>query len=153
MDNDIYFLPYGAVSQNGVANTKNSDGSFKVNKGNVTLKYFSLPAGKFTSYNASGVKRTYDYKLDEKSNSPGILFESYLENYSSENNYGTLIIRNSDSSVLNILDDDAKKWLVEKYTGSGWNTAKVKGNIVSFTVVKNSISVWQDNSGKYLFAV
>lgn len=153
LDNDIYFLPYGAVSQNGVANTKNSDGSFKVNKGNVTLKYFSLPAGKFTSYNASGVKRTYDYKLDEKSNSPGILFESYLENYSSENNYGTLIIRNSDSSVLNILDDDAKKWLVEKYTGSGWNTAKVKGNIVSFTVVKNTISVWQDNSGKYQFAV
>ena len=153
LDNDIYFIPYGAVLQNGTANTKNTDGSFKVSAGKATLKYYLLPENKFTSYNASGVKRTYDYKLDQKSNSPGILFESYLENYSSENNYGTLIIRNSDSSLLSLLDEGARKWLIENYTGSGWNKATVKGKTVSFIVVKNTVSVWQDNNGKYQFAV
>lgn len=152
-DNDIYFLPYGAVTQNGTASIKNTDGSFKVNKGNVTLKYYSLPENKFTSYNTAGVKRTYDYKLDKKSNNAGILFEAYLENYSSENNYGTLIIRNSDSSLLRLLDDNVKKWLITNYSGAGWNTARVFGKTVSFTVVKNTVSVWQDNSGKYQFAV
>lgn len=152
-DNSDYFLPYGAVLQNETASAKNSDGSFKVDKGELTLKYYSLPENKFTSYNASGVKRTYDYKLDTKSNSPGILFESYLENYSSENSYGTLIIRNSDSSVLNLLDDNVKKWLITNYNGNGWNTAKVSGTTVSFTVVENTTSVWKNGDGKYQFAV
>ena len=152
-DNSDYFLPYGAVLQNGIASAKNSDGSFKVDNGKLTLKYYSLPENKFTSYNASGVKRTYDYKLDTKSNSPGILFESYLENYSSENSYGTLIIRNSDSSILNLINDDVKKWLITNYKGSGWNTAKVSGTTVSFTVVKNRTAVWKSGNGKYQFAV
>ena len=152
-DNSDYFLPYGAVLQNGIASAKNSDGSFKVDNGKLTLKYYSLPENKFTSYNASGAKRTYDYKLDTKSNSPGILFESYLENYNSENSYGTLIIRNSDSSILNLINDDVKKWLITNYKGSGWNTAKVSGTTVSFTVVKNRTAVWKNGNGKYQFAV
>ncbi len=152
-DNDNYFLPYGAVLQNGTINEKNSDGSFKVNKGDITLRYYSLPKNKFTSYSASGIKRTYNYKLYSKSNSPGILFESYLENYSSEKSYVTLIIRNSDSSVLNLLDDNVKKWLIANYKGNGWNTAKVSGTTVSFTVVKNTAAVWKNGSGKYQFAV
>ena len=152
-DNSNYFLPYGAVSQNGTAAEKTIDGSFKVKDGEITLKYYSLPENKFTSYNASGLNPTYDYKLDTESNSPGILFESYLENYSSENSYGTLIIRNSDSSVLNLLDDNVKKWLIENYMGKGWNTAKVRGITVSFMVVKNTVSVWKNGNGKYQFAV
>lgn len=137
-DGNYYFSPYGAVMQNGVACEKNADGKFVVSDGTIKQKLYPRADNGLSVYKVESVERGNTTSFFNTK--PGMIFSIFVEDYSANDKYGVLVIRNANESVLEKIDNNTKNDMIKLFIDNnytGWNDYEVENTVVSFSVIEN----------------